>query len=248
MKTSIFHPPSSISKAILFAAGLGTRLKPFTDNHPKALAVVNGKPLLQRNIEYLKSFGITDFVINVHHFADQITDFLNSNENFGVNIQISDESDEVLETGGGLVKAKDLLRNEPFLVMNVDILTDLNISDLMKFHSENQPLVTLAVSDRESSRKLLFEENGELKGWKNLNSGEKIIASENPLTEKAFSGIHIINPNIFEKMPTSGKFSIMTTYMELMKTEKILGFDHSGGILVDVGRPESVLEAEKYFF
>jgi len=247
MKTSIFHLPSSISKAILFAAGLGTRLKPFTDKHPKALAVVNGKPLLQRNIEYLKSFGITDFVINVHHFADQIIDFLKSNENFGVNIQISDESDEVLETGGGLVKAKDLLRNEPFLVMNVDILTDLNISDLMKFHSENQPLVTLAVSDRDSSRKLLFEENGELKGWKNLNSGEKIIASENPLIEKAFSGIHIINPNIFEKMPSSGKFSIMTTYMELMKSEKILGFDHSGGILVDVGRPESVLEAEKYF-
>lgn len=248
MKTSIFHPPSSISKAILFAAGLGTRLKPFTDNHPKALAVVNGKPLLQRNIEYLKSFGISDFVINVHHFANQIIDFLKSNENFGVNIQISDESDEVLETGGGLVKAKDLLGNEPFLVMNVDILTDLNISELIKFHSENQPLVTLAVSDRESLRKLLFEENGELKGWKNLNSGEKIIASENPLTEKAFSGIHIINPNIFEKMPTSGKFSIMTIYMELMKTEKILGFDHSGGILVDVGRPESVLEAEKYFF
>ena len=247
MKTSIFHLPSSISKAMLFAAGLGTRLKPFTDKHPKALAVVNGKPLLQRNIEYLKSFGITDFVINVHHFADQIIDFLKSNENFGVNIQISDESDEVLETGGGLVKAKDLLRNEPFLVMNVDILTDLNISDLMKFHSENQPLVTLAVSDRDSSRKLLFEENGELKGWKNLNSGEKIIASENPLIEKAFSGIHIINPNIFEKMPSSGKFSIMTTYMELMKSEKILGFDHSGGILVDVGRPESVLEAEKYF-
>src|SRR5690606_3274161 len=248
MKTSIFHPPSSISKAILFAAGLGTRLKPFTDNHPKALAVVNGKPLLQRNIEYLKSYGVTDFVINVHHFADQIIEFLNSNENFGVNIQISDESDEVLETGGGLVKAKDLLGNEPFLVMNVDILTDLNISELIKFHSENQPLVTLAVSDRDSSRKLLFEKNSELKGWKNLNSGEKIIASENPLTEKAFSGIHIINPNIFEKMPTSGKFSIMTTYMELMKTEKILGFDHSGGILVDVGRPESVLEAEKYFF
>ncbi len=233
--------------AILFAAGLGTRLKPFTDNHPKALAVVNGKTLLERNIEYLKSYGIKEFVINVHHFADQIFDFLEKNENFGVNIQISDESDEVLETGGGLVKAKDLLGNQPFLVMNVDILTDLNISELMKFHLENQPLVTLAVSDRKSSRKLLFENNNQLKGWKNLNSGEEIIASEKPLTEKAFSGIHIIHPEIFEKMPNSGKFSIMTTYMELMKTEKILGFDHSGGILVDVGRPESVLEAERLF-
>ena len=233
--------------AILFAAGLGTRLKPFTDNHPKALAKVNGKTLLERNIEYLKSYGISEFVINVHHFADQIVDFLEKNENFGVNIEISDESDEVLETGGGLVKAKELLGDKPFLVMNVDILTDLNISKLIEFHQENQPLVTLAVSDRESSRKLLFEEKNQLKGWKNLNSGEKIMASKNPLTEKAFSGIHIINPEIFEKMPTSGKFSIMTTYMEIMKTEKILGFDHSGGILVDVGRPESVLEAEKFF-
>lgn len=233
--------------AILFAAGLGTRLKPFTDNHPKALAVVNGRTLLERNIEYLKSYGINEFVINVHHFADQIVDFLEKNEDFGVKIQISDESDEVLETGGGLVKAKDLLGNQPFLVMNVDILTDLNIPELINFHLDNQPLVTLAVSARESSRKLLFEENNQLKGWKNLNSGERIISSEKPLTEKAFSGIHIINPEIFEKMPNSGKFSIMTTYMELMKTEKILGFDHSGGILVDVGRPESVLEAEKFF-
>lgn len=234
-------------KALLFAAGLGTRLKPFTDNHPKALAVVNGRTLLERNIEYLKSYGINEFVINVHHFADQIVDFLEKNEDFGVKIQISDESDEVLETGGGLVKAKDLLGNQPFLVMNVDILTDLNIPELINFHLDNQPLVTLAVSARESSRKLLFEENNQLKGWKNLNSGERIISSEKPLTEKAFSGIHIINPEIFEKMPNSGKFSIMTTYMELMKTEKILGFDHSGGILVDVGRPESVLEAEKFF-
>lgn len=237
----------NISKALLFAAGLGTRLKPFTDNHPKALAVVNGKTLLERNIQYLKGFGIEEFVINVHHFSDQILDFLDKNENFGLNIQISDESDEVLETGGGLVKAKELLGDQPFLVMNVDILTDLNISELIKFHRDNQPLVSLAVSDRESSRKLLFEQNNQLKGWKNLNSGEEIIASEKPLTEKAFSGIHIIDPAIFDKMPTTGKFSIMTTYMELMKTEKIMGFDHSGGILVDVGRPESVLEAEKFF-
>ncbi len=234
-------------KALLFSAGLGTRLKPFTDNHPKALAVVNGKTLLERNIEYLNSFGVIDFVINVHHFAEQIEQFLKQNENFGVNILISDESDEVLETGGGLVKAKDLLGNEPFLVMNVDILTDLDISDLIQFHSENQPLVTLAVSDRESSRKLLFEKNNHLKGWKNLNTGEAIIVSDASLIEKAFSGIHIIHPKIFEKMPGSGKFSIMTTYMELMKTEPIMGFDHSGGVLVDVGRPESILEAEKFF-
>jgi len=232
---------------MLFAAGLGTRLKPFTDNHPKALAVVNGKTLLERNIEYLKLYGIVELVINVHHFANQIEDFLKKNDYFGVNIQISDESDEVLETGGGLVKARHLLGNEPFFLMNVDILTDLDISDLIRFHGENQPLVTLAVSDRESSRKLLFEENMHLKGWRNLNSGEEIIASDFPLKELAFSGIHVIHPKIFEMMPDSGKFSIMTTYMELMRTETILGFDCSGGVLVDVGRPESVFEAEKFF-
>jgi len=234
-------------RGMLFAAGLGTRLKPFTDNHPKALAVVNGKTLLERNIEYLKLYGIVELVINVHHFANQIEDFLKKNDYFGVNIQISDESDEVLETGGGLVKARHLLGNEPFFLMNVDILTDLDISDLIRFHGENQPLVTLAVSDRESSRKLLFEENMHLKGWRNLNSGEEIIASDFPLKELAFSGIHVIHPKIFEMMPDSGKFSIMTTYMELMRTETILGFDCSGGVLVDVGRPESVFEAEKFF-
>lgn len=234
---------------MLFAAGLGTRLKPFTDNQPKALAQVNGKTLLERNIEYLKTFGFEEIIINVHHFADQIESFLAANNNFDVKISISDERDEVLETGGGLVKAQKLLGDESFLVMNVDILTDLNIDDLIQFHYQFQPLVTLAVSDRNSSRKLLFEPNYnlELKGWKNLNTNESIIESSKDLVEFAFSGIHIINPRIFEMMPSSGKFSIMQTYMELMKSERIFGFDHSGGILIDVGRPESISEAEKYF-
>lgn len=235
-------------RALLFAAGLGTRLKPFTDNHPKALAVVNGKTLLERNIEYLKSYGISEFVINVHHFADQIFDFLEKKKNFGVNIQISDESDEVLETGGGLVKAKDLLGNQPFLVMNVDILTDLDINQLIDFHFKHRPLVTLAVSNRKSSRKLLFENDMWLKGWKNLSTAEEILESNQELKELAFSGIHIIEPELFDLLPSGGKFSIMTSYMELMKSEIIMGFDHSGGKLVDVGRPESVKEAEWTFF
>lgn len=238
----------SIEKAMLFAAGLGTRLKPFTDNHPKALAVVNGKTLLERNIEYLKSYGINEFVINVHHFADQIFDFLEKNENFGVNIQISDESDEVLETGGGLVKAKDLVGNEPFLVMNVDILTDLDTNQLIDFHFRHRPLVTLAVSNRKSSRKLLFENDMWLKGWRNISTGEEILESDQELKELAFSGIHVIEPELFDLLPSAGKFSIMTSYMELMKSEIIMGYDHSGGKLVDVGRPESILEAELTFF
>jgi len=235
-------------KAILFAAGLGTRLKPFTENHPKALAPVNGKPLLQRNIEYLKSFGVSEIIVNVHHFADQIISFLEENNYFGIDITISDETDQVLETGGGLLKVKDLL-SEDFLVMNVDILTDLNLSDFIQAHQENKALVTLAVSDRVSSRKLFFNENNELKGWRNLNTSEEIKAIETleSCKELAFSGIHMINPSIFEKISEKGKFSIMKVYMELMKTETILGFDHSGGILIDVGRPSSVLEAEEIF-
>lgn len=235
-------------KAMIFAAGLGTRLKPFTENHPKALAIVNGKPLLQRNIEYLKSFGIDEIVINVHHFADQIIEFLDENNYFGIEITISDETDQVLETGGGLVKAKTNFK-EDFLVMNVDILTDLHLTNFIKAHQENKALVTLAVSDRNSSRKLYFNDKKELKGWRNLKTQEEIKAvdSLDDLNDLAFSGIHVINPALFDKITETGKFSIMKVYMDLMKTESIIGFDHSGGILIDVGRPESVLEAEQYF-
>ena len=233
---------------MIFAAGLGTRLKPFTDNHPKALAVVNGKPLLQRNIEYLKSFGIEEIVINVHHFADQIIEFLEENNYFGIEITISDETDQVLETGGGLVKAKANFE-EDFLVMNVDILTDLNLADFIKAHQENKALVTLAVSDRNSSRKLFFNKQNELKGWRNLKTKEEIkaIDSLDNCKDLAFSGIHVISPSLFDKITEKGKFSIMKVYMDLMQTESIIGFDHSGGILIDVGRPESVTEAENYF-
>ena len=235
-------------RAMIFAAGLGTRLKPFTENHPKALAIVNGKPLLQRNIEYLKSFGIDEVVINVHHFADQIIEFLEENNYFGIKITISDETDQVLETGGGLVKAKTNFK-EDFLVMNVDILTDLHLTNFIKAHQENKALVTLAVSDRNSSRKLYFNDKNELKGWRNLKTQEEIKAvdSLDDLNDLAFSGIHVINPALFDKITETGKFSIMKVYMDLMKTESIIGFDHSGGILIDVGRPESVLEAEQYF-
>ncbi|WP_312312825.1 nucleotidyltransferase family protein [Empedobacter brevis] len=235
-------------KAMIFAAGLGTRLKPFTENHPKALALVNGKPLLQRNIEYLRAAGINEIVINVHHFADQIMVFLEENNYFGIEITISDETDQVLETGGGLVKAKANF-DEDFLVMNVDILTDLNLTELIKSHQENNALVTLAVSDRNSSRKLYFNKQNELKGWRNLKTAEEIKAvnSLDNLRDLAFSGIHVIHPNLFDKITEKGKFSIMKVYMDLMKTESILGFDHSGGVLIDVGRPESVIEAEQYF-
>ena len=237
-----------IKKALIFAAGKGTRLKPFTDSHPKALALVNDVPLLERNIKYLQSFGVIEFVINVHHFGEQIVEFLEKNNHFGAKIDISDEKDELLETGGGLLFAQKYLENEEnFLIMNADILTDLNIHELVKFHETHLPLATLAVSDRNSSRKLFFNSEMVLKGWMNKNSGEtKMAEFNNNFKELAFSGIHCINSSIFDKIKRRGKFSIMEEYLDLMFENNILGFQHEAR-LIDVGRPESVIEAEKYF-
>lgn len=235
-------------KALIFAAGKGTRLQPFTNHHPKALASVNGVPLLERNIKYLQSFGINDFVVNLHHFGNQIFDFLKLNDNFSANIEISDESDLLLETGGGLVFARPFLDNgEDFLIMNADILTDMNITEFVNFHQSKNDFITLAVSDRNSSRKLLFNNDLILKGWKNVNTGETRLAESNTgFTELAFSGIHCVNPSIFNKIKRTGKFSIMEEYLDMMSTEKISGYQHHAH-LIDVGRPESIIEAEKIF-
>lgn len=235
-------------KALIFAAGKGTRLKPFTDHHPKALAQVNGIPLLERNIKYLQSFGINDFVINVHHFGAQIIDFLKEKQNFGAQIEISDEKEELLETGGGLVFARHLLdHGEDFLILNADILTNLNITDFVKFHKTKDDFATLAVSDRSSSRKLLFNDELILRGWLNVQTGEQRLAEFNKgFKPLAFSGIHCINPKIFGKIRRTGKFSIMEEYLDLMLTEHIHGYEHQAD-LIDVGRPESIAEAEKIF-
>lgn len=235
-------------KALLFAAGKGTRLKPFTDHHPKALAEVNGVPLLERNIKYLKEFGIKDFVINIHHFGNQISDFLKKNNNFDCHIEISDEASELLETGGGLIFAKRFLdHGEDFLIMNADILTKINITDFVAYHKKINDFATLAVSDRDSSRKLLFNDDLVLRGWMNVQTGEQRLAEFNKAFKPyAFSGVHCINPEIFNKIKRKGKFSIMEEYLDLMSIEKIQGFLHDS-ILIDVGRPESIIEAEKHF-
>lgn len=233
-------------KALIFAAGKGTRLKPFTDHHPKALALVNGIPLLERNIRYLQSFGINDFVINIHHFGAQIADFLKMRGNFNAKIELSDEKEELLETGGGLVFARKLLdHGEDFLIMNADILTDLDLNFFIEYHQEKKDFATLAVSDRKSSRKLLFNQEMILKGWMNVESGEQRLAEFNKgFKSLAFSGIHCVNPEIFNKIKRTGKFSIMEEYLDLMSTESIHGYEHSATI-IDVGRPESITEAEK---
>ena len=234
---------------MIFSAGLGTRFKPWTDTHPKALAIVNGKYLLQRNIEYLRQYGITDLVVNVHHFPEQIIEAIEVNKGWGSNVLISDESDEVLETGGGLMKARHLLKSDKiFISVNVDILTNLDLNKLMAFHQQHKPLVTFGVTNRKSSRVLLFDNDNRFCGWKNLQTGQEKISIDKPnLVEKAYSCVVIYQPEIFSLIKQTGKFSIMDTYLDLAAEHVILGYDHSGDDLVDVGKPESVALAEKLF-
>ncbi|MEP7232091.1 MAG: sugar phosphate nucleotidyltransferase [Ginsengibacter sp.] len=237
-------------KAMILAAGLGTRLKPFTDKHPKALAVVNGKTILQRNIEFLAKFGITDIIINVHHFANEIIEFLDGKKNFGSKITISDESGEVLETGGGLKKAAWFFEanDAPFVVMNVDVLTDIHLRGMIEQHKKLKPLATLAVTNRHTSRYFLFDEMDLLCGWKNIKTGEQKISREaSRYTQKAFSGIHLISPKIFSLMYMEGKFSMVDLYLELAKTHSIGAFDHNNSKFIDVGKPESIAKAESLF-
>ena len=236
-------------RAMIFSAGLGTRFKPWTDTHPKALALVNGKSLLQLNIEYLQRYGINDVVVNVHHFADQIIEAVNRNKGWGSNVLISDESNEVLETGGGLLKAKNLLQNgEPFVTLNADFLTDLNINDLIKFHKEKKSLISFGITTRKTSRYFLFDEENRLCGWRNTNTEEeKISIVKENLKEMAYSCVVVFQPEIFELIPQRGKFSLVETYLSLAASYPIYGYDHSGDKLVDVGKPESVAIAEKLF-
>jgi len=235
-------------KAMILAAGLGTRFKPWTDEHPKALALVNGKSLLERNILYLQSFGIREVIVNVHHFSEQILEAVHKHKGWGSDISISDETGQVLETGGGLKKAAGYFNYGSFVLMNVDTLTDLDLEAMAFYHEEKKPLVTLAVTNRKSSRHFLFDQDERLSGWRNTKTGEEKISIKVPaLIEKAFSGIHLISPEIFPLMHQEGKFSIVDVYLELAAAHPILGFDHSGSRLVDVGRTESVTMAEKLF-
>jgi NDP-sugar pyrophosphorylase family protein len=240
-------------KAMILAAGLGTRLKPFTDKHPKALALVNGKSLLQRNIEYLQKIGITDVLINVHHFANQIIDAVTTNNGWSSIITISDETSEVLETGGGLKKAAWYFKNETsFVLLNADILTNLDLQAVIDAHTSTGALATLAVSVRNSSRYFLFDKGGKLCGWKNQNTGEFKPGHLNDsntehLQAKAFSGIQVIDTKLLSMMHQTGKFSMVDVYLDLCATQNIMAYDHTGVALLDVGKPESLELAATLF-
>lgn len=232
-------------KAMILAAGLGTRLKPFTDHHPKALAPVNGKPVLQRNIEYLQHYGIGEVIVNIHHFAGQVVDAIEKNNGWGSKITISDERDEVLETGGGILKASWFLKDSgPFAVMNADILTDLDLAAMIATHHENKPMGTLAVTTRSSSRALLFNPGHELCGWQNEKTGE---TKGRPGHPSAFSGIQVLSPAIFNHIRFTGKFSMIDVYLDLCSEHRFMAFDHSESLIMDIGSPEKLALAEKVF-
>jgi N-acetyl-alpha-D-muramate 1-phosphate uridylyltransferase len=236
-------------KAMILAAGLGTTLKPWTDLHPKALALVNGKSLLEWNIEYLQQYGIKEVIVNVHHFAEQITAAIAEENGWGSEITISDETNEVLETGGGLKKAAWYFNDEKdFVLMNVDILTDMDLGAMIARHRAAAAIATLAVRERATSRYFLFNDKNELCGWRNVNTGaEKIVRESPPLYQKAFSGIHVIGNRLLSQLEREGKFSMVDVYLDIAKDNRIQAFDHSGSRFIDVGKPESVAQAEKMF-
>lgn len=236
-------------KAMIFSAGLGTRFKPWTDKHPKALALVNGKPLIQRNVEYLRGYGIKDVIVNVHHFPDQVIDAVKRNKGWGSHIVISDETDALLETGGGLLKARDYFTpGEKFITCNVDILTDLDLTKLLAFHEKHKPLISFGVTTRTTSRYFLFDEDDRLCGWRNVKTGEeKIVIAASNLREKAYSCVVVFEPQIFSLIPFTGRFSLVDVYLSLAAHHYILGYDHTGGRFVDVGKQESIALAESLF-
>ena len=242
-------------KAMIFAAGLGTRLKPLTDRIPKALVPVNGTPMLQYVILKLKQAGFTYIVVNIHHFGEQIIDFLQANQNFGITIHISDERDQLLDTGGGIKKAAPFFSgNEPFLVHNVDILSNTDLKALYEFHQHSTNDATLLVSQRETSRYLLFDkENARLCGWINKQTLQTkptgFVYRPEQHEAYAFSGIHVISPSLFHYMDEhwTGKFSITDFYLQTCKQAHIGGCFASNLQLIDIGKPETLAQAEQLF-
>lgn len=251
-----------MNKAMIFAAGLGTRLKPLTDNTPKALVQLNGKPMLQIVIEQLKQQGIDEIIINVHYLAHQIIDFIKQNKQFEIRIEISDEQDLILETGGGLLKAQSFFKekNEPFLVCNADIYTNINLKRFLEKHKQNNSLATLAVRNRDSSRYLLFDDDEILFGWENVKtatfkiprkSPRKYFTDENgeeklqehPLHEFAFSGYHIIEPEIFKHQTQTSVFSMTDWYLDLCHQHTIKNYIHNDDIWIDIGTKERLEQA-----
>ncbi|MDP4268707.1 MAG: nucleotidyltransferase family protein [Bacteroidota bacterium] len=239
-------------KALIFAAGLGTRMKPFTHSIPKALIPVNGKPLLQITIEKLKAAGFDEIIVNVHHFANQVIRFLDENDRFGIRVEISDEQDLLLETGGGIKKASWFFDDgKPFLVHNVDILSDVDLAKMYQHHLNSKSDATLLVKEVDADRSLLFDDTGMMKGWTNSVTGEvkSPIAGFNPADYKkySFGGIHILSPSVLNDMDKwEGKFSIIDYYLSIAEKARLQAYLQNDCYLLDVGKPEAIEKAEAF--
>jgi NDP-sugar pyrophosphorylase family protein len=237
-------------KAMILAAGLGTRLRPLTDDRPKALVTVAGRTLLEIALARLRFFGVDQVIVNAHYFAEMIVEYLKAHDNFGMKIEVSRER-ELLDTGGGLKRAAHFFleggSGEPFLLHNVDVISNINFANMMRFHEERNALATLAVQDRLTSRYLLFDEQDELCGRRAGSEGEIEWARQAAKTEAlAFSGIHVISPRIFAKLEEEGAFSIIPVYLRLAALgEKILAYRANECYWRDLGRPESIAQAEQ---
>lgn len=243
-------------KAMVFAAGLGTRLKPFTDTKPKALVSVGGIPMIQHVIMRLKEAGVSEIVVNVHHFADRIVDFLHANSNFGCDIHISDESRLLLDTGGGILHAQQWLDgSEPFIVHNADIITDLDLRSMYEKHLMTGADASLLVADRQTSRYLLFDDTNRLCGWINRNTGEtrpdEFVFDPSQYKSLAFGGIHIVSPSIFSTLTQYSAdevFSIIPYYLSQCKNLKFMAYVPGTAYRwCDIGKPTTLQLAEQIF-
>jgi NDP-sugar pyrophosphorylase family protein len=236
-------------KAMILAAGLGTRLKPLTKTIPKALVPLAGKPLIFHIINKLIAAGVTEIIINVHHFAGSIIEYIESNDQFGAKIAFSRE-ETLLDTGGGLKNASWFFNDEnPFILHNVDVVSELDISEMINYHKENHALATLAVRERKTSRYFLFDHNNQLVGWQSLETGEKEIArkTSEPPQSLSFMGIHILSPALFSLLPQKRIFSIVKAYLELARQGyAIYGFRNENEFWLDLGKTENLKQAEQY--
>lgn len=236
-------------KAMIFAAGLGKRLGKITENIPKALVEINGKTALQLAVEKCSAHGFNDIIINVHHFADMVEDEVKRLNKMGFSISVSDEREMLLENGGGLYKAREFFDKTAFLLYNVDIISDLDLTALYRLHLEKKGLATLAVRHRSGKRFLLVDNDGKLRGWRNIATGEQILAdaTEIMLSEIAFSSMHIVEPDIFNYM-NEGIYSMVTLYLKLAKEHNIFTLKHDEGYWIDIGTPESLDYVRKFLF
>jgi NDP-sugar pyrophosphorylase family protein len=234
---------------MILAAGLGTRLRPLTNDRPKALVTVAGRTLLEIVLCRMRSFGVCEAIVNAHHYAEMIVEYLKANDNFGMRIEVSRE-EELLDTGGGLKKAAHFLSGnlqEPFILHNVDVISTIDLERMMRFHAEQNALATLAVQQRESSRSLLFNEQGRLCGRRAGRDGKaELVRTSTEMQALGFCGIHILSPRIFAKMKEEGAFSIIDAYLRLAaEGEKVIAYHADECYWRDLGRPENVAQAER---